>query len=439
MELIFIFLNIIFFLLIFSIKIPFYFKKINLGIKSFTQVDYFVFNIIIHLNFILILSFLNININQLLICYFVFIILFFLINIKYFNYYLKKIKSYFFSLIIIFLTLLVISIDISNLITLGWDAQKFWFYKAINFYDEGNLESLKYLDKGDGYDYPFLGSLLWSIFWKISIINEEYFGRLFYVFLYVTSLISIVDKIKLNEKFKIIFFLILILISYNYKIFNGEQDIIIFSLLAFITSLIIKLSENLSKQNLNTTLLQVLLICNLLIWTKAEGMVYSVIIIISIIALLKIKFNKKVFLSVSLLFLLLARVLVYKFYGLNIGVNSCCWNDLSPSGIINKISIDRILLISKFFIFSLLKNHLILLSLFFLIISKNKFNLISKSLSNYLIITLSIGFIYLAYLLTDVDLLFMLKTGMDRLIFSISPFFIVIIVHHLNTNKKYFI
>ena len=139
------------------------------------------------------------------------------------------------------------------------------------------------------------------------------------------------------------------------------------------------------------------------------------------------------------MFLLLARVLVYKFYGLNIGVNSCCWNDLSPSGIINKISIDRILLISKFFIFSLLKNHLILLSLFFLIISKNKFNLISKSLSNYLIIILSIGFIYLAYLLTDVDLLFMLKTGMDRLIFSISPFFIVIIVHHLNTNKKYFI
>ena len=147
------------FLLIFSIKIPFNFKN-KFRYKIIYQVDYFVFNIIIHLNFILILSFLNININQLLICYFVFIILFFLINIKYFNYYLKKIKSYFFSLIIIFLTLLVISIDISNLITLGWDAQKFWFYKAINFYDEGNLESLKYLDKGDGYDYPFLGSLI---------------------------------------------------------------------------------------------------------------------------------------------------------------------------------------------------------------------------------------------------------------------------------------
>ena len=37
--------------------------------------------------------------------------------------------------------------DISNQIVLGWDAQKFWVYKTINFYDNGNLESLKNLDK----------------------------------------------------------------------------------------------------------------------------------------------------------------------------------------------------------------------------------------------------------------------------------------------------
>ena len=78
---------------------------------------------------------------------------------------------------------------------------------------------------------PFLGSLLWSFFWNISILNEEYFGRLFYVFLYVISLISIVDKIKIDHRFKITLFLILILITYNYEIFNGEQDIILFCLL----------------------------------------------------------------------------------------------------------------------------------------------------------------------------------------------------------------
>ena len=162
--------------------------------------------------------------------------------------------------------------DISNQIVLGWDAQKFWFYKTINFYDNGNLESLKNLDKGDGYDYPFLGSLLWSFFWNISILNEEYFGRLFYVFLYVISLISIVDKIKIDHRFKITLFLILILITYNYEIFNGEQDIILFCLLGFATSTIIRLSENSSKNFTNLDLFKIILICNLLVWTKAEGL-----------------------------------------------------------------------------------------------------------------------------------------------------------------------
>ena len=133
------------FFFIISIKIPFKFQLINVDKKNFNPVDYLILNISIHLNFILILSFLNINISQILICYFIFIILNFLFNIKNLKNYYKKIKNYFFSITIVFLTLFIISIDVSNLITLGWDAQKFWFYKAINFYDNGNLESLKYL------------------------------------------------------------------------------------------------------------------------------------------------------------------------------------------------------------------------------------------------------------------------------------------------------
>ena len=438
MEFIFILLQITLFFFIISIKIPFKFQLINVDKKNFNPVDYLILNISIHLNFILILSFLNINISQILICYFIFIILNLLIDIKNLKNHYKEIKNYFFSLTIVFLTLFIISIDVSNLITLGWDAQKFWFYKAINFYDNGNLESLKYLDKGDGYDYPFLGSLLWSIFWKISIINEEYFGRLFYVFLYLVSLISLVNRVKLNEKFKIIFFLILVLISYDYKFFNGEQDILIFSFLAFTSSLLIRLTEDLSTQKVNSTILQILLLCNLLIWTKAEGMVYSIIIILSIISLFKIKLNTKILLLISLLIIIITRLLIYKFYGLNIGVNSCCWNDLSPSGIINKISLERLIIISKFFVISILKNYLILFSLLFLIISRYKLNIISQNLYNYFIIFLCIGFIYIAYLLTDVDLIFMLKTGMDRLLFSITPFFIIIIIHYINFNKNYF-
>ena len=113
-------------------------------------------------------------------------------------------------------------------------------------------------------------------------------------------------------------------------------------LIRFATLTIIRLSENSSKNFTNLDLFKNnILICNLLVWTKAEGFVYSVIIVFSILFVFKINFNRQVFLTSALLLILFIRFAVYKFYGLNIGVNSCCWNDLSPSGIISKISLEK--------------------------------------------------------------------------------------------------
>ena len=66
----------------------------------------------------------------------------------------------------------------------------------------------------------------------------------------------------------------------------------------------------------------------------------------------------------------------------------CCWNDLSPSGIISKISLERIILITKYFIFSILKNYIIIFSLLLLIISKKNLNFLIQNLCNNLIIFL---------------------------------------------------
>ncbi len=48
---------------------------------------------------------------------------------------------------------------------------------------------------------------------------------------------------------------------------------------------------------------------------------------------------------------------------------------------------------------------------------------------------MSYGFIYSAYITTDLDLVFMLKTGLDRLIFSASPLYILIIIEYVNSKK----
>jgi len=424
------------FLILFYFGIPvnkIYLNKIQLNI-----IDNYILNTIFYINFFLLLSFFNLNIDELLISYLFLISIIFISNFKYFFLLIEKFKINFFLFSITFITLIIISVDISSSITLGWDSQKFWIYKTINFYNNGSIESLKYLDKGDGYDYPYLGSLLWAIYWKISFYNEEYFGRLFYGFLYILSLLSMINRLNGSNYSKIIIFLILVLLTYNYDYFGGDQDILLFSLVGFASSLIIKIFKIKNNKELIFNLFLLISLCNLMIWTKAEGSVYAFIIILSLVFFLNVKISFKFILTISLIGLMAVRIFVYKFYGLNIGVNSCCWNDLSLGGIYSKITYLRVYTIFEYFFYSFLKNYVIILSFLLLIISKNKIQFIIKNLYNYLIIFLCFGFIFLAYLLTDINLVFMLKTGLDRLFFSITPFFIIIIINYLNINKLEF-
>lgn len=435
MELVNIFVQILLFFGIFYFGIPL--NKLYPGIiyKKIKFLDNYLFNIIFYINYILVLSFFNLTINEILIIYLILLIILILLNRKHYlsESIITKSNIGFFS--IIFMILFLISTDVANSLTLGWDAQKFWIYKSINFYENGTIENLKFLDKGDGYDYPYLGSLLWAIFWKVNFFGEEYLGRLFYAFVYVASILSLTINFNASKYSKIILFFILILLTYSYSNFKGEQDILLFSLMAFAASSVIKISNRSYDKELFFNIFSLILICNLMIWTKVEGSVYAFIIILSLILCLKIKKKIKLILFLSFILLMILRILIYKFYNLNIGVNSCCWNDLSLTGIYSKITLERIFTIVQYFMFSLLKNYLIILSLLLLIISKNKFKIISDNLQIYLILSLCLCFIFTAYLLTDVNLIFMLKTGLDRLLFSISPFFIIIIIQFLNSNK----
>ena len=438
MEFINIIIQILLFLSLFYFRIPIDNIYYNSPSKKLDVIDNYTFNIIIYINLFLFLSFLNLNINNILIIFFIFLFFLLTFNITNFLAQLKQITQNYFLFIILLIALIVISIDISNSITLGWDAQKFWIHKTINFFNNGTIENLKYLDKGDGYDYPYLGSLLWAIFWKISFFSQEYFGRLFYGFIYVVSILSLTNRLHSSLYSKIIVFLIILILSYEYIIFGGEQDILLFSFMAFAASLSIKIFRPINVKDLIFNLFLLILLCNLLIWTKAEGTIYASIIIFSLIFCLKIKKKIKFFLSISLIALIVNRVLIYKIYDLNVGVNSCCWNDLSIMGIYSKITFDRIFTILQYSIFAFLKNYLIVFSLILFIIKKNKFKNINNNLYNYIIILLSLAFFFTAYILTDTDLIFMLKTGLDRLLFSITPFFIIIIIDYLNDNKLQF-
>ena len=273
---------IIYFLLSFNILVI---RNFKINWINFSLSENITFNSIVFLNFILILSFFDLTLNLIIKFYLIYISFLILIYFyKFKNFYILKMDQSLY-LILLFVCSLVIFIEVANNLVIGWDAQKFWIYKTLNFYNGNTIKNLSNLD--NPY-YPYLGGLSWSFFWKISFIDHEYSGRLFYVFLYLSSLLLIIQNLKLSHYAKIIFFILLIIISYDYtyhshwSMFSGYQEILIFSLVVIAMHFLYKLSNNKNKTK-NFEILSLLLICNLLVWIKHEGFVISIGLILTLL------------------------------------------------------------------------------------------------------------------------------------------------------------
>ena len=166
----------ILFLFIFINPVSLISQSIPQNYSNFKNVN---LNILISLNLILILGILNFKLSNIILVYVIFISSCFFIN------FLNKKKNYFndfHTLFFLFLITLILSIDLSYNLYLTWDAQKLWFFKTLNFYNNNNLDNLNNLPNPH---YPFLGSLLWATFWKLSLLQNEYSGRIFYIFLFM--------------------------------------------------------------------------------------------------------------------------------------------------------------------------------------------------------------------------------------------------------------
>ena len=308
----------------------------------------------------------------------------------------------------------------------------------LNFYNGNSITNLSNLP--NPY-YPYLGSLVWSFFWKVSFLENEYSGRLFYVFIYLSSLLLIINNFKLSILYKIIFFFLLIIISYDYtyqshwSMFSGFQEILIFSLVTISMHFLYRLSN--SKIELeNFYIFSILLICNLLIWTKHEGFIISTSLILMLLFFFDFKIKKKVNIFLIFLSIIFLRFFIFDFYNLNPSVIQHEGYDLnSIKDIFEKISFLRILIVLKSLILNLLTNYLALLSfLIFFIMLITKKNL--KKI-NYLIFFLifNLSCFCAIYLVTSLDLTWMLDVGMDRIIYQLSPVFILFFLEFFNSKK----
>ncbi len=428
-ELIFIFIQLLMFIFLFSLNILVASNRYhqNFRISFFENIT---FNILVNINIILFLSFFNFNLSEIINIYLFLLGLIFLFS-------LRKLNTIFdyknFNLYFLFLICIVLFIDIAFNLSLSWDAEKFWFKKTLNFFNNNSIGNLKNVSNSW---YPHLGTLLWALYWKISLIDYEYSGRLFYSFIYVSSILLLSDILKTNFVIKSILAILFIFLTYEYYLVSsGNQEILIFSLIAISMNYFHKLSKKNSK-NQNFNIIVLLLICNSMIWIKQEGAVFSLIIILTLIFFFNFNFKKKIFILISYFIFLIIRIFIHKFYNFESIVNAGFQNDFLIMSIIDKISFSRILLIIKFFFLSFFKNYLLDIGLIVLIFAlfNKKFSLKIRYI--YFFAFLNFSFVFVTFLISDTDLLFMLKTGVDRLIYQFSPFIFLLIIEYINNFYK---
>lgn len=411
---------IIFTLLFFSFHKSYNKNLLNIDDNSIFKT--FSINIVLFLNILLFFSFLKINLN--IFYYLLFII--FLFNIKNYYYFIKEIKIFYF----FFLINIIFFFDIAQNPILGWDGQAIWYHKAYSFFIGGNFFTLAETHLPE---YPHLGSLLWSFFWKNSYLKLEYFGRFAFIFIYCVSFFLYLGTEKKNYK-NILLLFFLIFITFDQDLFRGYQEVLIFSLINIFMYFYISIK----KKNIYFLILCIL-ICNLIIWVKNEGILFIVpIIFLFLRSLDNKKIYKKIFIFAILSFLIIRINLTtelagyFRFQGPGYAINSILIQ-LSEYN----LYFYRIVLILKYFIISFFK-YPIWLIFFILLFFSKKLILRNISFVDCTIILIYLFLLnFMIFFVSSANLEWHLSVALDRLNYVASAYFFSLVYINLVSIRYY--
>lgn len=244
--------------------------------------NYFVCNIIFLIFILLICSFTKINFRIIFITFIITNLTLLILNFKKIIYEILDKKNLLLNFFFV-ATNLLLFFNLSYNIQLGYDGLQIWILKANNFYNGYNyFESFLELDNTK--QYPHLGSYLWAFFWKNSLGDKEYFGRLFHIYLYVVALFILITSFKNFSEIKKITILALLLIFSFDTLLNGYQEYIMFALIVFEAKLLFTIINNKKKIYNILFIVNGILIC----FIKNEGIFYSIFFFI-----IYFFFNKK--------------------------------------------------------------------------------------------------------------------------------------------------
>lgn len=384
------------------------YKNLNFNF-SFNYFDIIFFNIVIHLFILLILSFLKIN----LLAYFTLILIISLIT----NFNLlikKKIKDINIYIIIFPIICYSIFFEIAHHAILDWDGLAHWFWKVNNFYQNENLENIINLPLPQ---YPHLGSYIWSFFWKNSLSNIEYIGRLFIPYIYVVSLFTISADIK-NKLYGILFLILLVTISFDLFLFSGYQEYITFAYICFLTKIAFFKKKNFSDKIFINTF--IIIGSFSLLWIKQECLFYVIFFNLCFVFFVINKKLEKFYYFIALIFI----IILYFFIEKNIKGSIEYQTKINLSNLEKFKELNLIIIyisqITKHVLIAFFKYPILICNLIILSISFFK----DQNRNNYkfllLFFSLNLFFLYTIYFLHPASLDEMLPNTVDRILFQIS-------------------
>ena len=407
--------------------------KSNYNFSHFLFNDFILLNLFINFNILLFISFFSINLNLIFLIIFFVSIFFFIKSFKQFQ---NLLKENFFLIATFFILFYAISTIIIKNAHLEWDALAHWIIKVKIFFQGGTVENLKNIP----FDYyPHLGSYIWAFFWKSSLFEYEYVGRLFYLYILLICIFSLYPAFskKFSELEKLILIFVLTFITANIFLFGGYQEYLIFFCFFGFSNFFIKFKKynKLFEKSFYPEII-IFLITNSLIWIKQEGLFYYLILNFLFLIHLKRNMQKKIIFLLLSFFSFLIYFFIKKNYFGAIEFNDDIINSETLRNFDLTYLFSKIIIISKYFFISFVKYPIWLLIIISIIICNFYSNYLKYNKFIFTFIFLTFGFIYCIFLNTPDNLSWLVPLTLNRLVFTLSGFLIFLVPLMFNILKK---
>ena len=429
-EIALIILQILFIIFIFNFFI--YEATNKTQIKYFKIFDTMSLNIIFLLNLLLFLSLLNITLN------YIFTIVLLLTILSFIRSFAVKISEIIKNKIFIISLLIlsfVISIDLASTIDLGYDAKIFGFFKTLNFYQDNSVDNLTNLEVRD---YPHLGGLLWSLYWKFPFNYSEYFGRMSYVVIYLISIFTFYIDLKINKISKLILIFLTVLLTYEYSLISGLQEILVFSLILMATKFAFLTFYEKNTNNQNKLIFYILLITNASCWIKNEGLILMLIFNFSLL-LVHTRKNVKIQLIAGSLLIITLRALYLYYHGIDFESSqfesTFLLTNYSLLGVVNDLKVIIFYLIVYMIEIPIYLLFIPMMIWLFLLNNKNSKN---SNIYDFIILfgILNLLFVIFSFLFNMSDVEWQVRVGLKRVMFETAGFYLLPLLLIISPNRR---